>query len=279
MITDTIGIGIISFNRPAYLRQTLASLEQQTHLHGLDFHLFQDGAKNRFSHRPYADPVDILAAAEAFAEASLPNKTVFMQKHNVGTAINQFDAIEHLAANYKYVIILEDDVVLSPHYLRLARVMFDQVKDREDVFSVSLGFKRECPEDAIEQNLDKVKFGRPHFWDMLLVSDRWERARPHYMEYYELVNDIDYRHRNQIAIWTLFGNKGWPHMATSQDSGRDMACHAAGMKRCGTIVNRGISIGQEGVHWTPAAFEKKGYANQVPYVFESDADLEEFELP
>lgn len=279
MITDQIGCGVISFNRPVYLVQTLASLEQQTHLDKLDFHLFQDGAKNRFSLKRYADPEDIVAVADAFREADLPNKMVHIHKHNVGTAINQFQAIEYMTANYEYVIILEDDVVLSPYYLRLARVMFGQVKDRKDIFSFSLGFRRVCQKDEIEQNLDKVKFGRPHFWDMGLVAERWERARPHFMEYYEIVKDVDYGQRNPLPILKLFLRKGWPHTATSQDSGRDMASHAAGMKRCVTVVNRGISIGQEGTHWTPVTFEAKGYADQVPYVFESDAMLEEFELP
>ena len=279
MITDTIGIGIISFNRPKCLARLLESLEQQTRLDEVDFHLWQDGAQNRFSHRHCAHPNQIKAAINAFAEADLPSKETYIHEANVGTAINQFSAIEYMTANYEYVIILEDDVVLSPFYVRLARVMFGQVKDRPGIFSVSLGFKRRCEKGEVEQNLGKVVFGRPHFWDMCMVAERWERARPHFMEYYRLVEKVDYGKRNPLPILRLFLAKGWPHGATSQDSGRDMACHAAGMRRCATVVNRGISIGQQGIHWTPAAFEAKGYADQTPYVHEGDATREEFEFP
>ena len=39
-----IGIGIVSFNRPHYLKQLLASLEAQVDVPALSWHLFQDGA-------------------------------------------------------------------------------------------------------------------------------------------------------------------------------------------------------------------------------------------
>lgn len=279
MIVDRIGVAVISFNRPAYLRQTLASLERQTHLEDIHFHLWQDGAINQFSGKVYADPADVVSSVDAFRAADLPNKHSHIRPRNAGTAINQFVALESMTANYNYVVLCEDDVILSPHWLRLTRVLFEQIRDREDVFGFSLGFRRVCEKDETDQNLDKLKYGTPHWWCEAIVSERWERARPHFLEYYALVKDVDYRDRDSIAIWELYDRKGWQQTATSQDGAKDMSVFCAGMRRLSTVVNRGISIGQRGVHFNPEKFKRMRLHEQEPYVFESDATREEFELP
>lgn len=276
MITDNIGVSIISFNRPYYLRRTLASLEQQTHLEGLDFHLFQDGAVNKFSGERHATSKNIAASVAAFDDADLPRKTAHIHEENVGTGINQFSALEYMVSNYEYIVMLENDVILSPHWMRLTRVLFEQIKDRGDIFSFSLGFRRWCPEEEITQNLNKVRYGNPHWWGEAIVSERWARARPHFLEYYELIKDIDYRLRDNVAIWKLYEDKGWRRAATSQDGGREMAVWAAGMRRVCAVVNRGVSIGAMGVHFRPWEFWEMGFDDQEPYIFEEDANLEAF---
>ena len=279
MLTDKIGFAVIGWNRPVYLRQTLASLEAQTHLYDCAFHLWQDGAVNRFSHKLYAEPPAIAASVEAFEAANLPDKHVHVQTANVGTAINQFQAIEHMTANYEYVVMCEDDVVLSPHWLRLTRVLLEQIKDREDIFSFSLGFRRVCDKAETDQNLTKTKYGTPHWWCEAIVSERWQRARPHFLGYYDLVKNVDYRDRPIVRILELFGRKGWQQTATSQDGGKEMAVWAAGMRRLAAVVNRGISIGECGTHFFPGKFRKMKLHDQKPYIFDSDAELGGFELP
>ena len=279
MIANRIGFALISFNRVQYLEQTLRSLEAQTHLDGVDFHLWQDGYVNRFSGKLYAEPQEITACVDEFKRARLPNKHFHVRTANVGTAINQFVALEYMVNNYEYVVMCEDDVVLSPHWLRLTRVLFEQIEDREDVFSFSLGFRKVCPEEGIEQNLNQLVFGTPHWWCEAIISERWARARPHFMEYYELVKEVDYRHRPIADILSLFGEKGWQQTSTSQDGGRDMSVWAAGMRRLAAVVNRGISIGERGTHFYPAKFKAMGFDQQEPYVFESDGEMEAFEVP
>jgi len=96
MIANRIGFALISFNRVQYLEQTLRSLEAQTHLDGVDFHLWQDGYVNRFSGKLYAEPQEIAACVDEFKRARLPNKHFHIRTANVGTAINQFVALEYM---------------------------------------------------------------------------------------------------------------------------------------------------------------------------------------
>jgi len=279
MLTDEIGIGVISFNRPHLLQQLLQSLEAQTHLGNVTFHLFQDGAVNAFSKTVWADPAEVEECVDVFEASALPNKCSHVQKWNVGTGINQFAAMETLTRDYDYAAILEDDILLSPYWLRLARVLLDQAKDRQDIFSFSLGFRKLCPQDEAEQNLDKLVYGTPHWWGEALVSERWSRARPHFLDYYELIRHCDYRHRPSAAITELYRRKEWTQDATSQDGGKDMAAWAAGMRRVVTVVNRGISTGAQGVHFRPQQFQQMGFDQQEPYSYDKDATLDRFVLP
>jgi len=279
MLTDEIGIGIISFNRPRLLQQLLQSLEAQTHLDGVAFHLFQDGAVNAFSRTVWADPVEVDGCVDMFRASSLANKHFHIQKWNVGIGINQFVAMETLTRRYEYMAILEDDIILSPHWLKLVRALLGQVKDREDIFSSSLGFRKLCPKEEADQHLDKLRFGTAHWWGEVLVAERWARARPHFMEYYRLIKNVEYRHRPHDKILEWFGRKNWTGTATSQDGGKECAVFCAGMRRVVTVVNRGISTGAQGTHFRPQQFLRMGFDQQEPYVYDKDAVLERFVLP
>ena len=59
-----IGIALIAFDRPQYMRRLLASLEQQTDLEGVTVHLFQDGPINAFSGRKAGSGEGIVAHPE-----------------------------------------------------------------------------------------------------------------------------------------------------------------------------------------------------------------------
>jgi len=278
-----LGVAIVSFDRPHYLRRLLGSLAQCEGAEEVGFHLWQDGAVNRFSGRRWAKDADIAASVRAFERSGLPHREAHVQRENVGIAINQFEAYEWMTARYRYVLVIEDDVVVSPYWLRLCQALCWQLETDGkgpswlDVFGFSLGFKRNCGRAEIQSKLGCVQFGTPHWWGECFASANWERIRPHFMEYYALVRERDYRDTPHGEITELWRRKGWRQMATSQDGGKDMAVHSEGLKRAVCVVNRGISIGRQGLHFTPDRFAALGYEDQVPYVFEEDAGREGFE--
>jgi len=277
MLEGKVGCGIISFDRPDYLRQLLASLEGQTCLDETDFHLFQDGPVNEFSGRECARGDDVAACVDVFAEAHLPTAYSHVRQWNVGIGIHQFQAVERMVAEYDHVLMLEDDVVLSPHYLRLVRVLFEQLEDRRDVFGFCLGFKKLCAKHKTGENLDKIFETCGHWWAEAFWADRWERMFPHFMEFHRLIEGVDYMYRPHKEIVALFRRKGWPSPVSSQDVAKDMAISAAGMVRVRTVVNRAISVGEHGMNFTPRGFRKLGFHDQEPFVFEEDAILQKFE--
>lgn len=270
-----LGIGIISFNRPAYLRRVLAALEAQTERDAAEYWLFQDGAVNRFSGVPHGMQDNVDACRALFDRARLPNKHVKQWPDNVGPAINSLEALDTLSDNYARVILLEGDVVLSPHWLRLAGLLFDDLETRPDVFSVSPGFRREGPDAG------RVRYGWRHMWAECFLSARWHAIRPHYIEdYWPHVCDRDYFRRDTGAINATYaarGVTGGPGgLAWSQDGGRQLAMMRAGMRRAFLEVNRAIGIGREGIHFTPELFHAGGFDNPGPFIHDGDATREGF---
>jgi len=278
MYTGTLGVAIISFNRPHYLQQLVGSLEKNTCLESTDFHFFQDGAVNKFSGRKAAQPNQIRLAVQCAEAARLPCKSVHVRRENVSIGIHQFEAYEWMTRRYDVVLVLEDDVVVSPHYLRIMRVLFDCVSGRNDVFSASSNFVRACPADDIQRFLSKASLANGHWWGEIFAAKRWARIRPHFMEYFDLIRGIDYAQRPHAKILELFSRRGFGGKATSQDAGKDLAVMRAGMQRARLVVNRAIYIGRQGTHCDPALYDRSGWGCQEPYVFAADETIDHFEF-
>jgi hypothetical protein len=256
----------------------LESLEKQSYLENTDFHLFQDGQINKFSGRIVTNLSQIDKNIKMFEMSKLPNKTKHVEAKNIGNANNQFNAVEFMSKNYKYFMIIEDDTVLGKDYLKLIRIMIDQFFDYPEVFSLSLGFRRLCNIKDIKQNIDKVKFINEHWWAECWKSENWFKVRPHFLRYLQYVKNVDYKLRPAPMIRRFFHSQGFNVPQTSQDAGKDFALFKTKMKRISAIVNRGFYIGETGIHFRPITYKNYGFADMKPYEFESDKNIERFEL-
>jgi hypothetical protein len=252
-----IGVALIAFDRPHYLHRTLAALEQQTV--PAEYHFWQDRVVNEYSGRLAGNSGMIDYCHTLWDKARLPDKYTHLGLLNQGIGLHQFEAIEWMVERYGRVMVVEDDVLLSPHWLRLADLALDSYP------FVCPGFQKRGGD------MDALWLHWGHWWAEAFTAAAWARVRPFYLEYIALIRGIDYIQRPHAAIKELFARHGWEHPATSQDAAKDMAIHAAGLRRVVPEVNRAIGIGKTGVHFTPGLFAKLGFDNQTPYVFDSDA--------
>lgn len=278
MYKGKLGIALISFYRHWYFRKLIKSLENQTYVENTDFHLFNEGSRNWKNNKLRAEQADIDESVSVFEKSKLPNKNYHISDKQYGVAIHQFKACEYMADKYDYVLVIEDDVILSPHYLQLVRAMIDQFMDNPEVFGVSAHFLRQCKESEIPKYLNKAGFMESHWWAFCFSSAKWNQMRPYFLEYYEYVKNIDYKERPNAEIRKFFSDNGFIKQQTSQDAGKDYALWKAGLKRINTYVNRGMYTGIRGEHANPTLMAKYEVDKQKPYIFESDKDLTQFEL-
>lgn len=270
-----IGVGLFSFNRPDYFKQQIQSIEKSEYLENYHFHLFQDGWVNHATQKVVARPQDILECISIFEKAQIPHKfnALSFDKTNWGIAINQYQGLDALCNSYEAVLLLEDDVVLSPYWFRLGKLLLEKYKDRKDVYSFSPGFKKEGTD------LSALASRNLHHWCDIFWSERWLRIEPLFLQYYELVKDIDYRYRPHTDIMRFFEKVGNPQQGvTSQDSAKYWALTKKGMHRRYFTCNRALYIGKRGQHFVPSFYEKNKFGQQKPYIFDEDKELSEFKL-
>lgn len=262
-----LGCAIIAYNRPHYLKWLLHSLENQEQHPSVEYHLFLDGA------RTTTDKV-LVSKCKRLFELSTLNGTVHERKKNASIAVSQFEAKEYMS-KYEYFIMAEDDILLSKYALRTINILKSHIKG--DAFSVGHNFKRRCKKSEIKDNLDKAfKHTRMHWWFELYKSENWQKVKPHFVEYYDLVKDINYRHRNHRTIQQFFRDNGFDEERTSQDAGMDYALHKAGMCRVSTVVNRGMYLGKVGTHFREELYDNYEFIKQTPFLFKEDANFTKF---
>lgn len=105
-------IAIFAFRRPQHLARVLASLTQQIRPCSLPVHLFLDGARND------ADR-EAVAATRQTAESFNERLPLFVHTsaNNQGLYESLTGGISAVLNKHEQVIILEDDVVVSPYFL------------------------------------------------------------------------------------------------------------------------------------------------------------------
>lgn len=269
-----LGCALISFNRPHYFSQVVDSLEQQTQLDDTDFHLFLDGSINKFSKVRHSKDNLIRESEATFDNSNLPNKTKHVRKENVGNGIQQFEAVEFMSRNYDYFMIIEDDIVLSKHYLRLIRLLIPEIKG--DVFSANLNSRRLCDKKDIQKHLRDYTYSNTHWFAECWSAKQWEKVKPDYLKYYRHIKSCDYSRRPHGNIRRLFKRNKLNIPQTSQDAGKDFALFRNKMRRITTMVNRGFYIGSQGMHFRPQVYDGFGFGKMKPYEFESDARMRGF---
>lgn len=274
-----IGIAIIAHKRWLVTMRLLASLEASESLDGVAFHLFQDGAVNIFNGARTATDEDITQSIRIFERSSLPRKKVHAQDGNVGMALNQLYATDYLAEHYSRIMVIENDTVLSPHFLGMAHHLFDDLEDQPDTYCFSPGFRRMCSLGTIEEHLSELWSAWRHTNCECFLARSWARIRhlDTFEEYHELCGNAAHPTSQNQKIRELFVRAGWRGgLSTTQDNARNVAINEIGMRRMMLVVNRAINIGVAGVHFGAHLFHEMGFDGQTPYIFESDATREDF---
>lgn len=199
-------IAVMSFNRPDYLRQVLASLAAQegAAIEEREIILFQDNWRNAHSGRVCADAADIEASIAVFREI-FPAGQVMLAPDNIGVAENFFRAETHMfreiGADCAY--FFEDDLVLEAHYL----ATLDRLRDGFAASGASggrVGYFA-CYGNLQASEAEQRKNARTlrrlgHNWGFGLFRQHWEEMQPVMADYYSLVLGRDYRGRPSAEI-------------------------------------------------------------------------------
>jgi hypothetical protein len=248
-------IAILSFDRPNYLQQLLASLRPQVNRRD-EIILFQDGAWNAYSRRQKAKSRAIDACIRTF-RYFIPWGTIVASEHNLGIAENYERAEQHLFGKLKAAegLFLEDDLVLSPNFLAVTQMLLDLAHRDPRIGYVSAYGNLWA--SKVEQLARRRELIHMHEnWGFALTRAAWLAERPFRQEYLRLVQGRDYGERDHESILRFYRERGWHTGFTSQDAARWIGSLELGRVRITTFACHARYIGRRGVHWTEETYKR-----------------------
>lgn len=128
--TENAPIALFVFNRPDHTRLTLESLTQNPEFADSPLFIYCDGA------RYVAEANVVEQTRKLVREWDHPNKTIIERSQNFGLANSIIAGVTQLCEEHGRAIILEDDLVTSPNFLRYMNDALNKYENDGRVISI-----------------------------------------------------------------------------------------------------------------------------------------------
>ncbi len=152
-----VPVGIVAHRRPEHLRDCLESLRRNAEFSTTEVTVFIDGPRDESEAVLTAQVAEIVASF-----GSNNNVHAVMRSANLGLAQSVIQAVDSQLARHDSVIMLEDDLIVSQHFLRFMNEAMRRYRDDDRVASVH-GYvypvKTELPETFFLRGADCLGWG------------------------------------------------------------------------------------------------------------------------
>jgi hypothetical protein len=259
-------ISIMSFSRPHYLVQVLKSVAAQrdADVESREIYLFQDGNISPFTGSKM--PEQLVRENEALFREFFPRGRVMTASRNLGIALN-FDRAERFLFEERdaaAAVFLEDDMVLSPHYLNVLDHLIAMAFSEPRVGYVAAYGDARISLDRQRAN-PKGFIALGQHWAFGLLRRQWLMNRPYVEQYLALVRDCDYQLRDDEQVFNLFSSWGFGRPASSQDAAKGIACCINRTIKLNTFACYAKYIGVEGEHGTQEFYDEMQFSKAEMY--------------
>lgn len=150
------------YNRPDHTKRILKQILAQPEAEQTPIYIYSDGAKSS------ADIANV-EAVRAICR-NYEGITIVEQPTNVGLAQNVIEGVSALLRKYDRVIVLEDDLYLSPYFLRWMNDALERYAESEDIAHLHAGTFYTHPD--LQHNHPLRYVGS---WGWATWRDRWEQ--------------------------------------------------------------------------------------------------------
>ena len=161
-------IVLFTYNRPVHTRQTVEALLKNEYASESDLIIFSDAPKNDVAEEGVRQTRIYLKGITGFRSIKIIERT-----ENMGLAANIIDGVTQVVNEYGRIIVLEDDLLTSPYFLRYMNEALSIYEDVDEVISVH-GYvypvKKLLPENFFLIHTDSLGWGT---W-----KDKWVYFNP-----------------------------------------------------------------------------------------------------
>jgi GT2 family glycosyltransferase len=176
-------IVLFVYNRPWHTQQTIEALEKNELASQSNLIIYSDEAKTK-NEQENVDKVRLyISQINKFQKV-----TIIKREKNWGLANNIIDGITEVVNQHGKIIVLEDDLVTSSHFLKYMNEALDFYKDEEQVMSVSgFSYLKKIPKNY---NKDVFIFYRPCSWGWAIWKNEWKLIDFNITQSHEIFSNI-----------------------------------------------------------------------------------------
>lgn len=194
------------YNRPEHLKQLIASLQANVEAAQSMLFIYTDAARNKADEEQVNKVREVIRHIDGFASIEVVERAT-----NWGLARNIIGGVTEQIRHYGRVIVLEDDLVVAPYFLRFMNDALEAYKDEPQV-----GHIQACDftQDASLPDTFLIKFTGSWGWAT------WERAWQHFNpDGQALLNELE--NRRLTRRFDFNGNYHFTRMLRRQVQGKN----------------------------------------------------------
>ena len=194
------------YNRPAHTRRCIESLSRNSLAVESELFIYADGAKDQTVADEVEEVRQYIRSIQGFKKV-----TLIERNENWGLARNIIDGVSTQVQKYGKVIVLEDDLVVAPHFLRFMNDALETYQDEPKV-----GHIQACDftQDASLPDTFLIKWTGSWGWAT------WERAWKHFNPNgKELLQELEAR--KLTYTFDFNGKYGFTRMLRRQIEGKN----------------------------------------------------------
>jgi hypothetical protein len=124
-------IALFVYNRPSHLARTVAALKSNSLARESDLHVFSDAPRNEHDAATVRQVRSIIGNIDGFRSV-----TITSREENFGLARSITDGVSLICERHGRVIVLEDDMVVSPYFLQYMNAALELYEKEERVASI-----------------------------------------------------------------------------------------------------------------------------------------------
>lgn len=148
----SVVIGVFCYKRASKLKQCIDALLQNPECKNMDIVFFSDGYKGEHDKKGVLETRDYIDSITGFR-----NVIKKYRERNYTTGPNFKDGLSYLCNNYTEFIVVEDDLIVSPNYVKYLLDALDFYRNDRSVFCVT-GFV--YPVEAGDYYYDTITYQR-----------------------------------------------------------------------------------------------------------------------
>ena len=190
-------IALFAYNRLAHMRKTVEALQKNEMANESDLIIFSDAPKGPEAAAAVGEVREYIKAITGFRSIN-----IIERDRNLGLANSIIDGVTILCKEYGRVIVLEDDLITSPFFLKYMNTALARYQNDEQVMQIS-GYMFPI---SIAAETDAVFLPLTTSWGWATWQRAWQHFDPAARGHGALKDNVDMRNKfNLDGSYDYFG--------------------------------------------------------------------------